>query len=99
METKIEKLKGKLDRLEQVEQLNLDLQQELSDMKKDKRSGSGSGSGSSNVVNNSLKGLVTRITPKLSDDGVSTQISIICYRSKCFIHSNIKNCYVNNSSI
>lgn len=62
---KIEKLKGQLDR---VEQLNLDLQQQLINLKKSKCSGCNNGG--KKVTADALKGLATRITPRLTDDEV-----------------------------
>lgn len=67
-EAKIEKLKGKLKRLEQVEQLNLDLQQEIIALKKDKRSRNHNKE--DKVISDSMKSLAKRVTPKLSDDEV-----------------------------
>lgn len=76
MEAKIVKLKGKLERLNHMEQLNLELQQEVINVKKGKCSDNGgigiSGDvSSSKKVPDQLKGLATRITPTLSDDEVS----------------------------
>lgn len=73
MEAKIEKLKRKLERLSQMEQLNLELQQEIINLTKRKCNDNGSCTGdvrSNKNVSDKLKGLATRITPTLSDDEV-----------------------------
>lgn len=61
LQRKVEKLKGKLNNLETVEQLNKDLQQELLNLKQ---------SQSKAVVSSSLKGIERQINPKMSDDEV-----------------------------
>lgn len=62
MEAKIQKLKQKVKNLKQVEQLNLDLQQKMLNLKENERD---------KKVSKSLERLLARITPKCSEDEVT----------------------------
>lgn len=63
MEAKIQKYKGKLENLKHVDQLNLELQQELLNMKENNCN--------STKVSSQLKSLEKRITRKRTEDEVS----------------------------
>lgn len=76
MQRKVEKLKRKLNNLEDVEQLNMDLQQEILNLTKSQNKAQ-SQSQSKPVNSSSLKSIAQHINPELSDDEVN--IYLILY--------------------
>lgn len=77
MEAKIQKLKGKLENLKHVSQINLELQQELINVKEKK----------TKKVSSSLNRLAARIASKRSENGVS-----IVNRYTLFFYLHVYSC-------